>query len=210
MKKNIPVPAAVKMLALLIILLPTNSNAATNEATYPGGGDIPLVNSGIVTVLSTNLQLVKAVFDLAGNCLASSPADANCNSSATSVAVGTGTELKFIIYLRNTSIVAATNIRFQDLLDDVEFTYIAGSIMYDASQFDTATVAAIFTAIDTTGTVQTDAFDGSLAVNEFAGIDTAASPDNLLVGGDTLAPDNDTVNIPANRTFAILFRAFKN
>jgi len=202
--------AQVKALSFLIILLPIFSYPATNEAIYPGGGDIALVNSETVTVLSTNLELAKIAFDAAGNCLASSPADAACNGGAVSVVVGTGTEVRFMIFIRNASSVTAADIRFQDLLDDVEFAYLPGSIKYDATQADTATVAAIYSAVDSGGTGLTDAFDGSSSPDEFAGIDTTASPDNLLVGGDGAAPNNDSLNIPANKAFALLFRAIKN
>src|SRR5438876_1122160 len=77
------------------------------------------------------LALVKQVWDSAGvNCLASIPADATCNGSATSVTVPSGTALMMLIYVRNTNGAAVTDVRFQDLLDDsaTGFTYTASSI----------------------------------------------------------------------------------
>ncbi len=55
--------------------------------------------------------------------------------------------------------------------------------------------AAIFVAATT---AQTDALDGDILADEFAGIDTTASP------------DNDTVNVAANTVFAVVFTAVKN
>ena len=83
---------------MMLVLWPVGVHAAVNQATDPGGGGVSLTNSGNVTVTSATLQLMKQVWDLAGsNCLASIPADATCNSSATSITVPAGTALKFLI-----------------------------------------------------------------------------------------------------------------
>ena len=66
---------------------------------------------------------------------------------------------------------------------------------------DTAAVSAIYTSANA-GTAQTDAVSGA----DDAGINTAASPDDLTVGGAS----NATVSIPAHKTFAVLFTAVKN
>ncbi len=184
------------------------AQAATNDATNLAGGTTSLTNSGTVTVNSAALTLIKAVFDAgSGTCLASDDADAACNSTTT-VSVPAGRTIKFLIYVDNTTGVSATDVRFQDMLDDTGFTYTAASIKW-ATAATGATKAAIFTAANT-GTALTDAFDGSTGSNEYAGIDTGVSPDNLTVGGNAVSPDNDTVNIAANTVFAIVFTAVKN
>jgi uncharacterized repeat protein (TIGR01451 family) len=184
--------------------------AATNQATNAGSVGISLTDSGAVTVTATALQLVKQVYSAVGACLASSPADANCNASATSVTVPSGTLLKFVIFVRNTSDVALTDVRFQDLLDDTAgalggFTYSAGTIRVDNSQTDLATIANIYTAVNA-GTVQTDAVG---APDDFASMNTALSPDRLTVGA-AAGQANNAVSVAAHTTYAVLFQATKN
>jgi uncharacterized repeat protein (TIGR01451 family) len=188
--------------------------AATNQANDPGGGGITLTASGNVTITSATLSLVKAVYTTGGSCLATDNADATCNGGATAVSVPAGTQLDFVIYVKNTSAITATNVRFRDLIRDVTagadyFTYSVGTIQYDNSQdAATSTLADIYTAVSS-GTAQTDAFDGSTQVDEFCAIDTTVSPDNLLCGGDASSPDNDQIDLIADRTFAIIFRVTK-
>ncbi len=66
------------------------------------------------------------------------------------------------------------------------------------------------TIFNATTTARSDAFDGDTGSDEFTGINTGLSPDNLTAGGDGGAGNNDTINIPANKTFAIRFQATKN
>ncbi len=191
------------------VVLPGIVQAATNNATNLAGGTTTLTSSGMVTVTSTPLTLVKAVFDtVGGTCLASDDLDPACNSTA-SVSVPAGRSLKFLIYVNNSTGVSATDVRFQDLLDDVGFTYAVGSLKWGTRASAGATKSNIFTVADG-GTALTDAFDGSTGSNEYAGINTAVSPDNLTVGGNAVSPDNDTVNIAAGTVFAIVFIAVKN
>lgn len=191
------------------VVLPGIAQAATNNATNLAGGTTTLTSSGMVTVTSTPLTLVKAVFDtVSGTCLASDDLDPTCNSTA-SVSVPAGRSLKFLIYVNNSTGVSAADVRFQDLLDDAGFTYAVGSLKWGTRASAGATKANIFTVADG-GTALTDAFDGSTGSNEYAGINTAVSPDNLTVGGNAVSPDNDTVNIAAGTVFAIVFTAVKN
>lgn len=183
--------------------------AATNTATDPGGGGVSLTASGNVTVTSATLQLVKQVWDSTGaNCLASMPADANCNSSATTVIVPTGTSLKFLIFVKNTSDLALTNVRLQDVLDvsGTGFTYTAGQIKrspVDATaQLDTATLAQI---IGSATIAQTDALGGP---DDYAAYNDGAA--NTLTVGAVTGQANTSLGFPAHRTFAIMFSATKN
>ncbi len=198
-------------LALAAALALPAAQAATNDATNLAGGTTTLTSSGTVTVNSTALTLIKAVFDAgSGTCLASDDSDAACNSTNT-VSVPAGQTIKFLIYVDNSTGVSATDIRFQDLLDDAGsgFTYTAASIKWGTRASAGATKANISTAANG-GTALSDAYDGSTVLNEYAGIDTGVSPDNLTVGGDASSPDNDQVDVAANTVFAVVFTAVKN
>src|SRR2546422_1986200 len=174
---------------MMLVSGPIGVYAAVNQATDPGGGGVSLTNSGNVTVNSSTLQLMKQVWDSAGsNCLASIPADATCNSSASSITVPAGTTLKFLIYVKNTSDVSLSDVRFQDLLDDsaTGFTYTASSIKRapndGTAPADTATNATILAAATT---ALTDAVGGP---DDFASItDSNANVklDKLTVGAVT-------------------------
>jgi uncharacterized repeat protein (TIGR01451 family) len=183
----------------------TVAMAATNQATDPGGGGVALTASGNVTINSAALQLIKQVWTTAGACLASSPADASCNSSATSVTVATNTQLKFVIFVKNATDVSLSDVRFQDVLDTTAtgFTYVANSLKYDESQLDTATSAQIFTAVDTAGTAETDAVD--VTAGHYASI---AGGNNITVGA-VVGQVNASLNVNARRTFTLEFQATK-
>ena len=197
----------------MLVLGPVGVYAAVNQATDPGGGGVSLTNSGNVTVTSSTLQLMKQVWDSAGsNCLASIPADATCNSSATSITVPAGTALKFLIYVKNTSDISLSDVRFQDLLDDsaTGFTYTASSIKRTPNDgtapADTATNATILAAATT---AQTDAVG---APDDFASITDSnanAKLDKLTMGAAT-GQANQSVSFLAHKTFAILFTVTKN
>jgi len=197
----------------MLVLGPVGVYAAVNQATDPGGGGVSLTNSGNVTVNSSTLQLMKQVWDSAGsNCLASIPADATCNSSASSITVPAGTTLKFLIYVKNTSDVSLSDVRFQDLLDDsaTGFTYTASSIKRTPNDgtapADTATNATILAAATT---ALTDAVGGP---DDFASItDSNANVklDKLTVGAVT-GQANLSLSFLAHKTFAILLTVTKN
>jgi uncharacterized repeat protein (TIGR01451 family) len=196
----------VMALGLVFILSAwgTAAIAATNTATDPGGGGVALAASGNVTVNSAALQLVKQVWTTAGVCLASAPADASCNSSAVTATVAAGTQLKFVIFVKNATDVQLSDVRFQDALDTsaTGFTYVANSLKYDATQLDTATSAQIYTAVDTAGTLETDAVDAT------AGRYASISGSNIAVGAIP-AQLNASLNVNARRTFALEFQATK-
>ncbi len=191
-----------KFLSLLLITLASSltAQAATNEATDPSG---LFTSSGNVTVDSAILQLVKQVWSSDGStCLASSPADAACNSSATTVSVPTNTAIKFLIYAANISDIALNDLRFQDVLDTTVtgFTYTASSITFDNTQTDVATAATIFAAADGGGGL-TDLVSTADAASENSGTITVGA-----VAGQV----NQTTILPARTTFAIVFTAVKN
>src|SRR6266571_7396461 len=205
--------AIVATTLMMLVLGTAGVYAAVNQATDPGGGGVGLTSSGSVTVNSATLQLVKQVWDSAGsNCLASIPADATCNSSATSITVPTGTTLKFLVYVKNTSDVSLSDVRIQDLLDDsvTGFTYTASSIRRTPNDgtapADTATNATIQAAATT---AQTDAVG---APDDFVSITDSnanAKPDKLTVSAVT-GQANQSLGFLAHKTFAILYTVTKN
>ncbi len=197
--------------AAVMLLFGAQAHSATNQATDPGGGSVSLTGSGNVTVSTTALQLVKQVW-VGGTCYASQPADAACNSSATTVTVPVNTTVKFMIYVKNDADVALTDVRFQDVLDDsaTGFTYQTGTIKSDASQNAAATAANIYTAV-IAGGAESDAVDTG-------GTDYVSITDTNVEGGGKLekltvgavaTQINDTLSIATNTTFAIVFDAIK-
>ena len=187
--------------------------AATNQATDPGGGGVTLTGSGTVTVNSAALQLVKQVWDSTGaNCLASIPADATCNASATTVTVPVGTQLTFLIFVRNTTAVAVTDMRFQDLLDDsaAGFTYVAASLKRTPNDGTAPSdVAALATIMAAAATAQTDALGGPDDFMSITDSDADTLLDKLTVGA-VAGQANTSLGFPANKTFGVVFQASKN
>jgi uncharacterized repeat protein (TIGR01451 family) len=195
--------AAMATVAATLMATGTPAWAATNTATDPGGGGVTLTTSGLVTVNSSSLQLVKQVWNGTGTtCLASQPADATCNSSATSVTVPAG--VQFLIFVKNTSDVALTDVRFQDVLDTsgTGFTYTATSIKRtpnDATApLDTDTAATIHAAAVT---AQTDAVG---APDDYASYNAGT----LTVGAVT-GQANMSLGFPAHKSFGVVFSVTK-
>ncbi len=198
-------------ISVAALMFGAQAHSATNQATDPGGGSVSLTGSGNVTISTTALQLVKQVW-VGGTCYASQPADAACNSSATTVTVPVNTTVKFMIYVQNDADITLTDVRFQDILDDsaTGFTYQAGTTKSDASQNAAATAANIYTAV-IAGTVQTDAVDtgGTNYVSIIdANVEGGGKLENLTVGA-VAGQVNETLSVNANTTFAIVFDAIK-
>ena len=197
--------ATVALAATTLLAAGAPAWAATNTASDPGGGGVSLTSSGAVTVTSSALQLVKQVWNGTGTtCLASQPADATCSSSATSVTVPAGTSLQFLIFVKNTSDVALTDVRFEDVLDTTAsgFTYTAASIKRtpnDATApLDTDTAATIHTAAVT---AQTDTVDPA--------VDYASYNGGTLTVGAVTGQVNMSLGFPAHKSFGIVFSVVK-
>jgi len=199
---------AAALAATILLAAGVPTWAATNTATNALGGGVTLADSGAVTVTSSSLQLVKQVWNGAGTtCLASQPADATCNSSATSVTVPAGSSVQFMIFVKNTSDVALTDVRFQDVVDTTGtgFTYTADSIKrtpVDATApNDTDNATTIHTAANG-GTVQTDAVGAPDDYASFVG--------STLTVGAVSGQANQSLGFPAHRSIGIVFTASKN
>ncbi len=194
--------------ALLCGVFGINAQAATNQATDPGGGGVGLTDSGNVTVNSTTLVLRKLVFDTSNNCLASDYGDAACNGGATSAAVPAGTTVNFLIYVDNSTDSQADDIQIVDALDETAsgFSYVDNSLTWNNNSTNTGTaLATIYT--DAAGTALTDLESGA---DIASAVDTGASPagrDDISVGDS--AGGNATANITDGKIFALRFQAVK-
>lgn len=200
--------------AFLLVAWRADLMAATNTATNAAGGGVTLTNSGTVTVNAATLGLVKVALDNSGTCLTTTTSDAGYGGTCTNTAaitVPSGTTLKFLILVRNLTDVQINDVRFQDLIDDTAgaaggFTYTATSMKTTSNPADTATIATVYTDANG-GTAQTDAVD--VGGTNYASINTGVSPDSLTVGAHA-TQTNAAVNVPAHKTFAIIFTAVKN
>jgi uncharacterized repeat protein (TIGR01451 family) len=192
-------------LALITSIWAADVMAATNQAT-DGGGAITLTASGNVTVNSAAMQLVKQVWTTAGACLASSPADATCNASATTVTVAAGTQLKFVIFVRNTTDLPLSDVRFQDVIDVTAtgFTYAPASMKHATATLDTAPLATIY-ADANGGTNETDAAE--IVGTNYASYNSGLA--NTITIGAVVGQVNATLNVAAHTTFSLLFQATK-
>lgn len=190
--------------------------AATNQAT-DGGGPLTLTNSNTVTVTSTTLTIVKQVY-VNGTCMASSDTSGgadSCNGNTDTIVVPAGQAVEFLIFVRNTSDIQITDVRFQDDIDDAAagFTYAGGNLVETSPigslPSDVETAANIY-ADAAAGTAQTDAVDvGAEAYVSLINGGDAANLDFMTVGAVT-GQVNETLNIPANSTFAVLIPVTKN
>ncbi len=194
----------------------TDSDASGSDASQKPVNPTSGVDSGNNIDWFSSFQLVKVLFQ-GDTCLASSDADAACNGGSSSLSVPTGVLYTFVIYISNTTGSAATDIRFQDNIDDVSADYFefqpngfaAGQGMQWATTGSgTSTKAQIKTALNA-GTPLSNAFDGSTGTNEYCGINTGVSPDQLICGGDAVSPNNDQIDVAAGDTFAMMFNFIK-
>lgn len=167
--------------------------AATNEATYPGGGGVALVPSGLLTVNSVQLALVKQARDLSGAVLASG---AN---------VTPGQTIYFVLYVDNTTAYPANDIQITDQLDESAFTYLINSIETAAvpsGSNDAAIWAGTWSSLS----------DLRGAPDDLASITDSGGPAGLdrLTVGAVAVQANQTLNVSGNTLRAIRFRVTVN
>ena len=123
--------------------------------------------------------------------------------------VASGTIVKFMIHIDNSTGVEVKDVRIEDLLNDTDFTYQANSLFWNNMVTNSgATVATIFGNTDgdgaNTGVQLSQAVDGDVG-----SVDTAVSPDRVTMGAHS-AQTNGTLNIPAGKIAAFIFRARVN
>jgi uncharacterized repeat protein (TIGR01451 family) len=184
------------LVGLLIIGLLGGSvtvEAATNQAVDPGGGGVSLNPSGLVTVNSVNLALIKQARDLAGTVL---PNGSN---------VSPGQQIYFVLYVDNSTITSATDIRITDLLDESQFTYVPNSI-------ETTVVPTGSNNAAIWGGVWTALTDGVGGPDDLASITDTGGPAGLdrVTIGAVAGQANQTLNVPGGSLRAIRFRVTVN
>jgi hypothetical protein len=179
----------------MLALGPPQLNAATNAVTGGIGG----INNGTlaggdgtgsarIELFTVNLALIKQARDLGGNVLSD-------GSNVTP-----GQEIYFVLYVDN-STVASAPLQITDLLNELEFTYIANSL--EATTVPTgATDAAIWAGIWTSLTDALGAPDDGASFVDTGG---SAEPDQLTIG-DVTGQVNQIFTVPANSIRAIRFR----
>jgi len=189
--------SAAKVLigAMSIVALgwPVASFAATNQAVDPGGGGVALNASGLLTVNSVQLALVKQARDLSGTVL---PNGSNVMSGQT---------IYFVLYVDNVTGVTASDIRISDLLNESEFTYVLNSL--ETTVVPTGSNGAAILA--GTWTALTDALGGPDDIASVADSGGPPGPDRITVGGVS-GQANQTLNLPAGSLRAIRFRVRVN
>ena len=188
----------------LVLLLMTawvpSAYSAVNAATGGIGG----INNGTlrggdgtgtarIELFVSNLALVKQARDLAGNVL---PDGSNVTS---------GQIVYFVLYVDNTSPIAAGDLQITDQLNELEFTYIPDSIemtVVPTGSTDAAIWAGSWNSLsDTLG-----------APNDGASIlDTGgpAVPDRLTIGS-VPGQVNQALDVPGSSIRAVRFRVRVN
>lgn len=193
-------------LALLLFMATGAVFAASNIGRAnigadPDPGDVDYVtDSATLTLTSTTLSVAKLAF----------LNDATGTQITSGSSVVKGSIVKFMIYIDNSTSTQASDVRLEDLLNDTDFTYQAGTLSWNNNVTNTATaVATIFANTDrdgaNTGVALTDAISGA----DVASMDTTASPDRITMGAHS-AQANGTLNIPAGKIAAFIFKARVN
>lgn len=210
----------IVILALIAVCTAAGPAMAVTNTAVDGGGTITLTASGAVTVVTpaTASRLVKQVY-VGGTCMASSIAAGadSCNGGATSVTVPAGTAVEFLIYVRNETDVQLSDIRFIDDIDDTAvtgFTYAGGDLItttpIGSLETDAAAASAIYTYAKTGATAQTDAVN--TGAEQYVSVTDGGQAANLdyVTVGAVAGQANETLNIPARKTFAVLIPVTKN
>jgi uncharacterized repeat protein (TIGR01451 family) len=178
--KGVTVMALVMGLGLL---LSGPAMAADNQGTGDIGGDSASLNSSnVFSLFTTTMSLNKMAFLANGTQLA---------SGAT---LPRGTEVRFVIYVDNTTSVPLNDVSIQDVLDPA-FAYQAGSMKVDNSLSSGATQAVIYSTVNAVPGTMTDVIDG----------DVASAVGVTITAGNS--GGNGPVNVAADSVWAFLFRA---
>lgn len=167
------------------LMLAGPAMAADNVGTGDIGGDgAALNNSNTFSLFSTTMSLNKMAFLADGTQL---------SSGAT---LPRGTEVRFVIFIDNTTTFSLTDVSVQDVLDPA-FAYQAGSMLVDNTIASGATQAVIYTTVNNSGTPVTDANNDDVASVTGTTIDV----------GNSVVPTNSQLDVAGSSVWAILFRA---
>lgn len=178
---------AIALTLVAVSTLSLNVHAATNQGTGDIAGDAAaLAPSNVFDLSSQQLALVKRAFLSDGTALTSGST------------VPRGTEVRFLIYINNTTAFEATDVSVQDVLAGT-FAYQPGTLKVDNSVANCALgnctpaeEAAIYASVNGQA-VSTDAVDGDVVSLTGATIDAGNN-----------AQANAQLDVPANRVFAML------
>lgn len=188
--------------ALTLVMAAQLSYAATNIGRGNWGADpqFPdtdnIADSATLTINSVALQVIKKAF-----------VDDNTGTEILSGStVAAGTIVKFMIYVDNSAGTTVNDIRLDDLLNETSFTYQAGSLKWNSATTNTgAAVATVFTDANT-GVALSDTISGT----DVGSADVTQTPNDRVTFGAHSAQANATLNIPAGKIAAFLFRARVN
>ncbi len=183
----------ISAISILALGWPLASFASINQAVDPGGGGVTLNASGLLTVNSVQLALVKQARDLSGTVL---PNGSNVMSGQT---------IYFVLHVDNITAVTASDIRISDLLNESEFTYVPNSLettVVPSGSNGAAIWAGTWTAL-------TDVLGGPDDVASIVDSGGPPGPDRITVGGVS-GQANQTLNLPAGSLRAIRFRVRVN
>lgn len=168
----------------------TGGIAGLNNATLLGGDG---TGQARITLSATDLALVKQSRDLAGTVL---PSGSD---------VLPGQTIYFVLYVDNTTLFPADDLRIDDLIDESQFTYVADSLEETAvaTGSDDATIwAATWTSL-------TDIVGGPDDTGSATDTGGPATADRITVGGVT-GQVNQGISVPASTLRAYRFRATVN
>jgi len=172
------------VLAGMVLLTFRPAMAADNTGTGDIAGDgAALNNSNTFSLFSTTMSLNKMAFLADGTQL---------TSGAT---LPRGTEVRFVIYIDNTTNFPINDVSIQDVLDPA-FAYQAGSMLVDNTIPAGSTQAVIYTTVNNSGTALTDA----------SGDDVASLTGATINVGDQVDAGNSQLDAAANRVWAVLFK----
>ena len=183
-----------------LLSLPPPALAVDNAATGGIGGHdngTLLYGDGTgearVTILVTDLALIKQARDLSGTVL---PGGTD---------VSPGQDLYFVLYVDNPTDVDVTDLQLTDALDETAFTYVPGTLeqaVVPSGSSDAAIWAATWNPLTDAPGAPDDA--GSV-------VDTggAPGPDRITIGAVPAQP-NQTVNVPQGALHAVRFRVTVN
>ncbi len=168
----------------------TGGIGGINNGTLRGGDG---TGTARITLNVSGLALVKQARDLSGNVL---PVNAN---------VVSGQEIWFVLYVDNTSPIPAADLRITDQLNELEFTYIPGSIgmkVVPTGSDDATLWAGIWNTLsDTLGGP-----DDEASILDTGG---PADLDHLTVGS-VPGQVNQAIDVPGSSIRAVRFRVTVN
>jgi len=142
-----------------------------------------------------SLSIVKQAWDLNGS------------APLTSLTAPVGSTIAFLIYVRNNTSAAISDLRINDTLDENAFQYLANSLVRTSAALppsDTATDLVIFNATATgIGTALTDGIDGDVA----SALNTGglADIDRITIGAVS-GQANASLTLAGRSTFGIRFK----